>query len=113
MNNKRNIHNVAAICGLVAIPCAILPISALAQTATPVNDQIKELQNEIRNIQKQYQTQIHSLQKQLDDLKAAQTAVPSLRHRRRRRSDPFGDPADGRCTAAAGAGRTWCSAASD
>jgi hypothetical protein len=51
-------------------------MSASAQTATPVNDQIKDLQNEIRNIQKQYQTQIHSLQKQLDDLKAAQAAVP-------------------------------------
>jgi len=28
----------------------------MAQTATPANDPIKELQNEIRNIQKQYQT---------------------------------------------------------
>jgi hypothetical protein len=48
----------------------------LAQTATPVNDPIKQLQNEIRNIQKNYQAQIRSLQKQLDDLKAAQAAAP-------------------------------------
>ena len=78
MNYKRKIHNAAAICGLLAIPaCAILPVSALAQTSTPVNDQIKELQNAIRNIQRQYQSQIHSLQKQLDDLKAALDALPA------------------------------------
>jgi hypothetical protein len=75
VNKRRNIRGVPAIGGLVAIlSCAVLPMSVMAQTATPVNDQIKELQNEIRNIQKQYQTQIHGLQKQLDDLKAAQTA---------------------------------------
>ena len=43
---------------LAILSCSVLPISVLAQTATPVNDQIKELQSEIRNIQKQYQTQI-------------------------------------------------------
>jgi hypothetical protein len=75
VNKKRNIRGAAAICGLLAVlPCAVMPISVLAQTATPVNDQIKQLQNEIRDIQKQYQTQIRNLQKQLDDLKAAQTA---------------------------------------
>jgi hypothetical protein len=64
-------------------------MSAAAQTATEVNDPIKQLQSEIQTIQKQnlarqkqyeaqqkqYQGQIRSLQKQLDDLKAAQ-AVP-------------------------------------
>jgi hypothetical protein len=72
MNKKRNTRGVTAIGGLLAtLSC---PGSVLAQTATPVNDQIKELQNEIRTIQKNYQTQIRSLQKQLDALKAAQTA---------------------------------------
>jgi TolA-binding protein len=86
-----------------------LPGSVLAQTTTPVNDQIKQLQNEIRNIQRQYQTQIHSLQKQLDDLKAAQR-VPKPAP-----SPPpgaGGSPA-GRRAAAASAGRTGCSAAAD
>src|SRR5207244_524035 len=45
------------------------------QTAPAVNDQIKQLQNDIRAIQKQYQTQIRGLQKQLDDLKAGQAAT--------------------------------------
>jgi hypothetical protein len=65
--------------------CAVLPVPALAQTATPVNDQIKQLQSEIRsvqkhseaeirNIQKQHETEIRKLQRQLDDLKAAQAA---------------------------------------
>jgi hypothetical protein len=71
MNKKWNIRGMPAIGWLLATLC---PISVLAQTATPVNDQIKELQNEIRTIQKNYQTQIRSLQKQLDALKAAQTA---------------------------------------
>ena len=70
MSNKRTIRGVAAICGLLAILAP--PVPARAQTVT--NDQIKQLQNEIRNIQRQYQTQIHGLQKQLDDLKAAQAA---------------------------------------
>ena len=75
MNKTRNMRDVAWICTLLAIlACVSLPASVLAQTATPVNDQIKELQNEIRTIQKNYQTQIRSLQKQLDDLKAAQAA---------------------------------------
>lgn len=58
---------------------------ALAQTAMPVNDQIKQLQSEIRSVQKHYETEIRSIQKQheteirnlqrqLDDLKAAQAA---------------------------------------
>ena len=72
--NPDNIGRLAAIGGLIAGLGFALPSSVTAQTATPVNDQIKQLQNEIRNIQKQYQTQIHSLQKQLDDLKAVQTA---------------------------------------
>ena len=58
----------------IGLGCAVLPIPALAQTATPVTDQIKQLQSEIRNIQKHYQTEIQKLQRQLDDLKAAQAA---------------------------------------
>ena len=50
------------------------PGPALAQTATPVNEQIRQLQSEIRTIQKHYQTEIQKLQRQLDDLKAAQAA---------------------------------------
>jgi hypothetical protein len=54
VNKKRNIRGVAAIGGVLAIfSSAVLPNSVLAQTATPVNDQIKQLQNEIRNIEKQ------------------------------------------------------------
>jgi hypothetical protein len=72
MHKKGNIRGVTAIGGLLAtLSC---PGSVLAQTATPVNDQIKELQNEIRTIQKTYQTQIRNLQKQLDALKAEQAA---------------------------------------
>jgi hypothetical protein len=67
----REICGMAAIAGLLA---TLYPIPVLAQTATPVNDQIKELQNEIRTIQKNYQTQIRNLQKQLDALKAEQAA---------------------------------------
>ena len=63
----------------------MLPISTLAQTATPVDDPIKQLQSEIRNVQKHYETEIRNIQKQheseirnlqrqLDDLKAAQAA---------------------------------------
>jgi hypothetical protein len=58
----------------IGLGCAVLPLPALAQTATPVNDQIKQLQSEIRNIQKHYETEIRKLQRQLDDLKAAQAA---------------------------------------
>jgi hypothetical protein len=77
VNKTRNIPGVPAISKLLAVLAfASLPGSVLAQTATPVNDQIKDLQNSIRNIQKNYQAQIRSLQKQLDDLKAAQAAAP-------------------------------------
>jgi len=58
----------------IVLGCAVLPMPALAQTATPVNEQIKQLQSEIRSIQKHYQTEIQKLQRQLDDLKAAQAA---------------------------------------
>jgi hypothetical protein len=69
----------------IGLGCTMLPISALAQTATPVDDPIKQLQSEIRNVQKHYETEIpniqkqheseiRNLQRQLDDLKAAQAA---------------------------------------
>jgi hypothetical protein len=58
----------------IGLGCAALPMPALAQTPTPVNEQIKQLQSEIRNIQKHYQTEIQKLQRQLDDLKAARAA---------------------------------------
>jgi hypothetical protein len=74
MTSKRSIAHLGAIAGIIAVVGATLPVSAAAQTATDVNDQIRKLQNEIRTIQKQYQAQIRGLQKQLDDLKAAQTA---------------------------------------
>src|SRR5882757_6474076 len=74
----------------IGLGCTMLPISALAQTAAPVDEQIKQLQSEIRNtqkhyeteirnIQKQHETEIRNLQRQLDDLKAVQAAPkPSL-----------------------------------
>jgi len=34
----------------IGLGCTVLPVPALAQTATPVNEQIKQLQSEIRNI---------------------------------------------------------------
>ena len=75
MNNTRNTFGLGVLSKTFAIlACAGLPGSALAQTEATVNDQIKQLQNEIRNIQKNYQAQIRNLQKQLDDLKAAQAA---------------------------------------
>jgi hypothetical protein len=69
----------------IGLGCTMLPISALAQTAPPVDDPIKQLQSEIRNVQKHYETEIRNIQKQheseirnlqrqLDDLKAAQAA---------------------------------------
>src|SRR5690349_15652261 len=73
MTGERNIARKGVIGGLVAgLACAALPMSAAAQTVG--NDQIKQLQDQIRQIQKQYQSQIRGLQKQLDDLKAAQAA---------------------------------------
>ncbi len=75
MTRIRNLFRMGAIGGLIAGLGAGLPLSAAAQTAPAVNDQIKQLQNEIRAIQKQYQTQIRGLQKQLDDLKAGQAAT--------------------------------------
>ena len=66
MTGKRNIAHIGMLGALITgMGCAILPISASAQTAPGMNDQIKQLQSEIRKIQKQYQTQIQSLQKQL------------------------------------------------
>jgi len=74
MTGKRNIAGMLAIGGLFAGVLILPPMSAQAQTSPTMNDQIKQLQNEIRTIQKQYQAQIRGLQKQLDDLKAAQAA---------------------------------------
>jgi hypothetical protein len=65
--------------------CGVLPVSATAQTAPSVNDQLKELQGEIKDIQKhhdmelrmlekRHQSEMRKLQQQLDDLKAAQAA---------------------------------------
>jgi predicted PurR-regulated permease PerM len=115
VNKTRNIPGVQAISKLLAVLAfASLPGSVLAQTATPVNDQIKELQNAIRNIQKQYQTQIHGLQKQLDDLKAAQGGDPEASATSSTGgSHSTGNTADGRRATAAGAGRTGRSAASN
>jgi hypothetical protein len=61
---------------IVGLGSAVLSRTAAAQTAT-TNDPIKELQQQIRKIQKEYQTQIRGLQKQLDALKAAQSAPPA------------------------------------
>jgi hypothetical protein len=75
MTVERNIARKGVVGGLVAgLACAVLPMSAPAQTVG--NDQIKQLQDEIRKIQREYQSQIHGLQKQLDNLKAAQKAPP-------------------------------------
>jgi hypothetical protein len=75
MTGERNIARKGVVGGLIAsLACAVLPISAPAQTAG--NDPIKELQDQIRKIQREYQSQIRGLQKQLDDLKSAQKAPP-------------------------------------
>ncbi|HEX3415613.1 MAG TPA: hypothetical protein VHT21_04290, partial [Stellaceae bacterium] len=75
MTGERNIARKGVVGGLIAsLACAVLPISASAQTAG--NDPIKELQDQIRKIQREYQSQIRGLQKQLDDLKSAQKAPP-------------------------------------
>ena len=71
----------------VGFGCAALPIAALAQTAPPFGDQIKDLQAEIRGIQQSYALEFRKLQKrheaemlklqrQLDDLKTARSAAP-------------------------------------
>ena len=73
MTVKRNIARKGVIGGLIAgFASAILPVSATAQSVG--NDPIKQLQDQIRKIQREYQSQIRGLQKQLDDLKAAQAA---------------------------------------
>ena len=73
MTGERNFARKGVVGGLIAgLACAALPISAPAQTAS--NDQIKQLQDQIRKIQREYQSQIRGLQKQLDQLKAAQAA---------------------------------------
>ena len=73
MTSERNTARKRVVGGLIAgLSCAVLPMSAPAQTVG--NDQIKQLQDEIRKIQREYQSQIRGLQKQLDDLKAAQAA---------------------------------------
>ena len=62
MSGKRNIARKGVVGGLIAgLACAVLPMSARAQTAS--NDQIKQLQDAIRKIQREYQSQIHGLQK--------------------------------------------------
>ena len=69
----------AEIARVIGLGCAVLTMPALAQTATQVDDPIKELQREIRSIQKHYETEIRNLQRQLDELKAAHAppkAVP-------------------------------------
>ena len=93
---KRGLAQLRAIAGIIAVTGAILPVSAVAQTAADVSDQLRKLQDaigtiqkehqaeittiqkqyqtEIRSLQKQHQTQIQNLQKQLDELKAAQAA---------------------------------------
>ena len=72
----------------VGLGCVALPIAALAQTAPPFGDQIKELQAEIRGIQQNYALEFRKLQKrheaemlklqrQLDDLAAVTRRVSS------------------------------------
>ncbi len=71
----------------IGFGCAVLPIAALAQTAPPFGDQIKDLQVEIRGIQQHYALEFRKLQKrheaemlklqrQLDELKTARSAAP-------------------------------------
>lgn len=68
---------------VIGLGCAVLPISAAAQTPASVIDQIKELQSEIKGIQKQHEIEMRQLEKrhqaemlkvqrQLDELRAAQ-----------------------------------------
>ena len=47
----------------IGLGCAVLPVPVLAQTAVPGDDPIKELQNEIRNVQKHHETEIRNVQK--------------------------------------------------
>jgi len=49
---SRVLRNERAL--VIALGCTVLPVPALAQTATPVDDQIKQLQSEIRGVQKHY-----------------------------------------------------------
>ncbi len=75
MSGKRDFAGFGAIGMLIAaLGCASLPGAALGQTTPNLNDQLKQLQSEIKKIQKQYQNQLRSLQKQVDELKAAQAA---------------------------------------
>ncbi len=72
---KRSLGRIGIVGGLIAgLACAALPGSAAAQTTPGMNEQLKQLQNEIKKIQRQYQNQLHHLQKQVDELRAAQAA---------------------------------------
>ncbi|MFZ3233974.1 MAG: hypothetical protein WA184_01220, partial [Stellaceae bacterium] len=69
MSGKRDFAGFGAIGMLIAaLGCASLPGAALGQTTPNLNDQLKQLQSEIKKIQKQYQNQLRSLQKQVDEL---------------------------------------------
>jgi hypothetical protein len=110
MTGKRNIARKGAVGGLIAgLACVALPVSATAQAAG--NDPIKQLQDEIRKIQREYQSQIRGLQRQLDDLKAAQTAPKAPPPPPAPPAPGPGAAAAGRRTPAAGAGWTGGAAA--
>jgi hypothetical protein len=75
MSGKKDNGWVAAIGALVVgLGCTVLAGPTAAQTAPDVNEQLKQLQSAIKQIQRQYQAQLRSLQKQVDALKAAQAA---------------------------------------
>ena len=72
----------------VGFGCAAFPIAAPARTSPPLGDQIKDLQAEIRGIQRNYALEFRKLQKrheaemlklqrQLDELKTARSAAPT------------------------------------
>src|SRR5690242_4198953 len=47
----------------IGLGCGVLPISAIAQTAPSVIDQIKEMQSEIKGIQKHHEMEMRMLEK--------------------------------------------------
>jgi hypothetical protein len=62
MTGTRKIIRMGVVGLIAGLACAVPPMSAAAQTAG--NDAIKQLQDEIRKIQSEYQSQIRGIQRQ-------------------------------------------------
>jgi hypothetical protein len=61
----------------IGLGCAAMTAPAGAQAPAQVTDRIQQLESALQNLQQHYETQLRGLQRQLDEVKAAQAAPPS------------------------------------